>query len=193
MKNDKRLFYRIDVMMPCSYRIVSQAQIESDSIPIHPDSKYIEDYFMKDLNELDDQISEVISQINVKSSLLASALSAMNSKLNFMMQTIDADQLTRAIPQRLVNLSGGGISFVLNEAVDTRDKIDLLIHPISTEKPILVRCDIVSSTALTKDDDSYRVSLQFQSLPEDDRRKLVYFIQAQEIAQANKERNPEES
>ena len=191
MKNDKRLFYRIDVMVPCSYRIVSQGEIENNAIPSHPDAKYIEDYFMKDLAELDDQISEMVSQINVKSSLLASALSAMNTKLNFMLQTIDADQLTRAIPQRLVNLSGGGLSFVLNEHVDTRDKMDLLIHPISSEKPILVRCDIISSAALTKDDDSYRVSLQFQSLPEDDRRKLVYFIQAQEIAQANKERNSE--
>ena len=192
MKNDKRLFYRIDVMMPCSYRIVSHESLENDSLPSHPDSKYIEDYFMKDLNELDEQISEVISQINVKSSLLASALSAMNSKLNFMMQTIDADQLTRAIPQRLVNLSGGGISFVLNEHVDTRDKMDLLIHPIESEKPILVRCDIISSTALTKDDDSYRVSLQYQSLSEDDRRKLVYFIQAKEIEQANEARNSED-
>ncbi|MBN2864634.1 MAG: PilZ domain-containing protein [Thiotrichales bacterium] len=191
MKNDKRLFYRIDVMMPCSFRIVSHETLDTDVLPSHPDSKYIEDYFMKDLNELDDQISEVISQINVKSSLLASALSAMNSKLNFMMQTIDADQLTRAIPQRLVNLSGGGISFVVNEHVDTRNKMDLLIHPISSEKPILVRCDIISSAALSKDDDAYRVSLQFQSLPEEDRRKLVYFIQAKEIEQANQARSTE--
>jgi len=188
MKNDKRLFYRIDVMMPCSYRIVPHDAIESDTLPNHPDSKYIEDYFMKDLAELEEQISEVISQINVKSSLLASGLSAMNSKLNFIMQTIDADQLTRAIPQRLVNLSGGGISFVVNEHIDTRNKMDLLIHPIANEKPILVRCDIISSTALTKDDDSYRVSLQYQSLQEDDRRKLVYFIQAKEIEQANESR-----
>lgn len=192
MKNDKRLFYRIDVMMPCSYRIIRHNSPEDETLPNQPDSKYIEDYFMKDLVELEDQISEVISQINVKSSLLASALSAMNSKLNFMMQTINADQLTRAIPQRLVNLSGGGISFVLNEQVDTRDQIDLLIHPIQNEKPILVRCDIVSSTALTKDDDSYRVSLKYTALPENDRRKLVYFIQAKEIEQANEARNPEE-
>ena len=189
MKNDKRLFYRIDVMVPCSFRIVSHNTLNKDALPSSPDSKYIEDYFMKDLKELDEQISEVISQINVKSSLLASALSAMNSKLNFMMQTIDADQLSRAIPQRLVNLSGGGISFVVNEKIDTRDKLDLLIHPIASEKPILVRCDIVSSSALTKDDDSYRLSLKFQSLSEDDRRKLVFFIHSKEIEQAYQNRN----
>lgn len=191
MKNDQRLFYRIDVIMPCSYRIVGQDDLDNISLPDNPDSKYIENYFMKNLTQLDDQISEVISQINVKSSLLASALDAMNTKINFMLQTIDADQLTRAIPQRLVNLSGGGISFVVNEAVDTRDKIDLLIHPIKTEKPILIRCDIVNVAPLTKEKESYRVSLKYQSLPEDERRKLVYFIQTKEIEIAQQERNQE--
>jgi len=191
MKKDQRLFYRIDVIMPCSYRIVDQNDLDNVSLPDNPDSKYIEDYFMKNLTQLDDQISEVISQINVKSSLLASALDAMNTKINFMLQTIDADQLTRAIPQRLVNLSGGGISFVVNEAVDSRDKMDLLIHPIPNEKPILIRCDIVSVTPLTKEKESYRVSLKYQTLPEDDRRKLVYFIQTKEIEIAQQERSQE--
>lgn len=192
MKDDKRLFYRIDVMMPCSYRIVKHGSAEDEALPSNPDSKYLECYFMKDLLELEDQINEAISQINVKSSLLASALSAMNSKLNFIMQTIDSEQLTRAIPQRLVNLSGGGISFVLDEKIDARDEIDLLIHPIENEKPILVRCEVITSTPLSKEDDSYRISLKYKSIPENDRRKLVYFIQAKEIEQASEARNPEE-
>jgi len=192
MKKDQRLFYRIDAIMPCSYRILDQSDLDSVTLPENPDSKYIEDHFMKNLTQLDEQISEVISQINVKSSLLASALDAMNSKINFMLQTIDADQLTRAIPQRLVNLSAGGISFVVNEAVEFEDKIDLLIHPILNEKPILIRCDIVNVTPLSKEEESYRVSLKYQNLPEDDRRKLVYFIQTKEIELAQKERNQDE-
>ena len=189
MKNDQRLFYRIDVTVPCSYRIIPHDSIESEPLPSDPDAKYIEDYFMKDLIRLEDQICEAITQINCKSSLLASALDAMNSKLNFMMQTISAEQLTRAIPQRLVNLSGSGISFVLKKKVDPRDKMDLLIHPIENEKPILVRCDVVSVVALEESSCDYRVSLKFQSLPEDERRKLIYFIQAKEIEQAKEARN----
>lgn len=190
MRNEQRLFYRIDAMVPCSYHIVKDND-EEQSIPDNPDSSYIEQYFMKNLTQLDDQINEVIGQINVKSSLLASALAAMNNKINFMLQTIHPDQLTRAIPQRLVNLSGGGISFVINEPVNSDDKIDLLIHPIPTEKPILIRCDIVNITPLTKEKESYRISLKYQSLPEEERRKLVYFIQSKEIEVAQQERNPD--
>ncbi|WP_373018283.1 PilZ domain-containing protein [Thiomicrorhabdus sp.] len=188
MKNDQRLFFRIDVMMPCSYRIVSKDELEKITLPEIPDSKYIEEYFMQNLAQLDEQINEVVAQINLKSSLLASALSAMNSKINFMMQTIDANQLARAIPQRLVNLSGGGVSFNINETIEPDDKIDLLIKPLENEPPILVRCDVVNITAIEDEDNAFRVALEYQNLAEDDRRKLLFFIQSKEIEFAQHER-----
>lgn len=190
MKNDQRLFYRIDVVAPCSYRIISHENPQDEELPpSNPDPRYIEEYFMKDLNELDEQINDVISQINVKSNLLASALSAMNSKINFILQTIHVDQLTRAIPQRMINLSGGGLSMVVNEYVDSRDEFDVLIHPIASEQPVLIRCAIVNVTPLTDDEESYRVSLKFLNLPEEERRKILFFIQSKEIELANKDRD----
>ncbi|MDG6773384.1 PilZ domain-containing protein [Thiomicrorhabdus sp. ZW0627] len=188
MKSDQRLFFRIDVMMPCSFRIVPEEELDKIPLPEAPDSKYIEEYFMQNLAQLDEQINEVVAQINLKSSLLASALSAMNSKINFMMQTIDANQLTRAIPQRLVNLSGGGVSFNINETITLNDKIDLLIKPLENEPPILVRCDVVKVTPIEDEDDAYRVALEYQNLSEEDRRKLLFFIQAKEIEFAQHER-----
>lgn len=190
MKNDQRLFFRIDVMMPCSYRIVHPDEAENLILPDTPDAKYIEEYFMKNLIELDEQLSEVITQINLKSSLLATALTAMNSKINFLMQTINADQLSRAIPQKLVNLSGGGISFTINEPVDIEDKIDLLLKPLENESPMLVRCNIVSITPIADEKNCFRVALVYQNLSEEDRRKLLYFIQSKEIEFAQMERNP---
>ncbi|WP_028486220.1 PilZ domain-containing protein [Thiomicrorhabdus chilensis] len=189
MKNDQRLFFRIDVMMPCSYRIIPQEDLEKVVLPDNPDSKYIEEYFMQNLTQLDEQINEVIGQINQKSSLLASALMAMNSKINFMMQTIDASQLTRAIPQRLVNLSGGGISFNINEPVNLTDKVDLLIQPLENESPILVRCDVIQASPVVDDEECFNVSLSYQNLSEDDRRKLVFFIQSKEIEAARQQRD----
>jgi len=191
MRKDQRSYYRIDVIMPCSYRILTLQQAEETLLPSTPDSKYIEKYFMENLSQLDAQINEVISHINQKSSLLATALTAMNSKINFVLQTIDEKQLTRAIPQRLVNLSGGGIAIDVDadEKVQLTDKIDLLIKPLHNESPILVRCDIVSITPLTDGSEGSTIALSYQSLSEDDRRKLVYFIQAKEIEFAQKKRN----
>lgn len=190
MRRNKRSYYRIDVIMPCSYRVLTNEEAEKTPLPDNPDSKYIEEYFMTNLAELDSQINEVISQINLKSSLLASALTAMNSKINFLFQTIDEKQLSRAIPQRLVNLSGGGIAIDIEEPVTITDKIDLLIKPLPEESPILVRCDIVSITPLPEEDsEGYTVALFYQALSEDDRRKLVYFVQSKEIEYAQKKRN----
>ncbi|WP_178861232.1 PilZ domain-containing protein [Thiomicrorhabdus cannonii] len=188
MKNDQRSFFRIDVMLPCSYRIVPQDAVEQTPLPGSPDSKYIEEYFMQNLADLDTQINEVIAQINVKSSLLAAALTAMNSKINFMMQTIDANQLSRAIPQRLVNLSGGGISFTINETINPTDKVDLLFKPLEDESPVLVRCDLVNITPIVDEENTYRVSLSYTNLSEEDRRKVLFFIQSKEIEYAQIER-----
>jgi c-di-GMP-binding flagellar brake protein YcgR len=191
MNKDKRSYYRIDVIMPCSYRILTKSEADETLLPSSPDAKYIEEYFMENLSQLDEQINEVISHINQKSSLLASALTAMNSKINFLLQTIDEKQLTRAIPQRLVNLSGSGIAIDVEDNIDMDDKVDLLIKPLANETPILVRCDIISITPLTDGSNGSTIALSYQALSEDDRRKLVYFVQAKEIEFAQKKRNQE--
>ncbi len=189
MPKDQRSFYRIDVMMPCSYRILSEEEAEKSPLPNTPDAQYIEEYFMQNLAQLDEQIDEVISHINQKSSLLAIALTAMNSKINFILHTIDDIQLTRAIPQKLVNLSGGGIAFTIKESLKASDKIDLLIKPLSNEAPILVRCNIVKTTPLNDGSSRTNVALSYENLTEEDRRKLLYFIQTKEIEAAQQKRN----
>ncbi len=191
MPKDQRSFYRIDVMMPCSYRILSKLEAERNPLPYAPDAQYIEEYFMQNLTQLDKQINDVISHINQKSSLLATALTAMNSKINFILHTIDEKQLTRAIPQRLVNLSGGGIAINIEEKIEETDKLDLLIKPLANEAPILVRCNVVKITPLNDDAAGLNVALSYNNLSEDDRRKLVYFIQAKEIEMAQQKRKRE--
>ncbi|MDY0136311.1 MAG: PilZ domain-containing protein [Thiomicrospira sp.] len=188
MSKEQRSFFRIDVMLPCSYRILSQEDAASKPLPSNPDASYIEKYFMDNLGELDEQITQLIGQINSRSSVLASVLSAMNSKINFLLQTIDEDQLTHSIPQRMVNLSAGGIAFELHEPVKNSDKVDLLLKPLRDESPILVRCKIVK---IVPKDNVNIVAMEFEEISEDDRRKIVYFIQTKEIEMANRRRAEE--
>lgn len=191
MLKDQRTFFRIDVMMPCSYRILDPEEAQQIPLPERPDAKYIEEYFMKNLSELDKQINEVIGQINHKSTLLAAALTAMNTKINFLLQTVDEKQLARAIPQRLVNLSGSGIAIEMEETIQPGQKVDLLIKPLVNEAPIFVRCDVVTISPCKDGSNRSTVALVYQKLTEDDRRKLVYFIQAKEIEYAQAKRREE--
>lgn len=186
-QNNHRSFFRIDVMLPCSYHIITEAESIEAPVPTSPDSSYIEKYFLQDLQGLDEQITEIIEQINGKSALLAKALTMMNNKINFVMQTIDHKQLSRTIPHRMVNISAGGLAFKVDEEVTKNHKIDVLIQPLPEESPILTRCNIVK--VIPENDGTSTVALEFQGLNEDDRRKLVYFIQMKEIEFANQQRN----
>lgn len=185
--SNNRSFFRIDVMLPCSYRVLSEEESIEKPLPSPPDANYIEQYFLEDLHQLDEQITEIITQISQKSTLLSKALTAMNSKINFFMQTIDQKQLTRTIPQRMVNISAGGLAFKVEEPIQKSDKVDILIQPLPDESPVLVRCNIVK--IIPEQENVSTVALEFQSMSEDDRRKLVYFIQSKEIEFAHQNKD----
>lgn len=183
---NNRSYFRIDVMLPCSYRILSEQSSIDNPLPVSADASYIEKHFMEDLHELDEQIKDMVAQISQKSSVLAQTLTAINSKINFVLQTIDHRQLSRSIPLRMVNISGGGIALKVDDDVQLSDKIDLLLQPLPNETPILVRCNIVK---ITPDVDGHsNIALEYQYLSEDDRRKLVFFIQSKEIEYANQKK-----
>lgn len=185
MSKEQRSFFRIDVMLPCSYRILSSQEAEKHPLPSNPDASYIEKYFMDNLAELDELIVEQINQINTKSKTLASVLNALNAKVNFLLQTINEEQLTHSIPQRMLNISAGGVAFDIAEDINQNDKIDLLLKPLRNEPPILVRCKIVK---IIPKGNMNIVAMEFDNITEDDRRKIVYFIQTKEIEIANKQR-----
>lgn len=185
---NSRSFFRIDVMLPCSYSILSSEEAKKQPLPPQADSSYIEKHFMNNLAELDEQINTIVSQIGQKSSLLATALTALNSKLDFLLQTVDKKQLVHAIPQQMVNISAGGVAIKVNEPVTETDKVDLLIQPLEEEPPILVRCNIVKIIPEKDVATASTVALEYEDLSEDDRRKLVYFIQSKEIEMANKQK-----
>ncbi len=185
MSKEQRSFFRIDAMLPCSYRILSKEEAAKTPLPSNPDAGYIEKYFMDNLSELDKQITDLIGQIGERSTIVATVLNAINNKVNFFLQTMDQDQLTHSIPQRMVNISAGGVAFDVTEKVNMTDKVDLLLKPLKEEAPILIRCKIVK--VIPKGNVNV-LAVEFENITEDDRRKIVYFIQTKEIEMANKQR-----
>lgn len=189
MPTDQRSFFRIDVMLPCSYHIMSAKEAEDTPLPSNLDSNYIEKFFLENLTELDQQINEIIAQIDQKSHLMANALTAINSKVNFVLQTIDEKHLSRTIPQKMVNVSASGLSFNIEEKLEVTDVIDVLIKPLKDGHPILLRCNIINIMQGRDNNNDSTVSLQFQQINEDDKRKLIYFIQQKEIEFAQQKRH----
>ncbi|WP_287962983.1 PilZ domain-containing protein [Alcanivorax sp.] len=190
MSQNKRGFYRLNVMIPLSYRILTEEEAQAEPLPKdEATSGYIEHHFLDTLQKIEQQLHEAVEKIATKSDLLASALHALNSKINMAMQTIDKRQLAHLMPLRRVNISGGGLAFITEESVQPTDKIDLLMQPLPDEEPILVRSHIVNiQPAPEKGPKAKRVAVEFENLTENDRRKLIFFIQKKELEQAQIEK-----
>jgi c-di-GMP-binding flagellar brake protein YcgR len=184
---NNRSFFRINAMVQCGYRVLTTEEALNKKYPSAIDANYIEEYFLEDFNQLDQQIKAIVIEIGQKSHLLAKALSNLNSKINFMAQTVDVKQLSNILPTKMVNLSAGGIQLKIEGKIDLTNKVEILLQLSTDEPPIITLCDIVNLSK--KQDGSTLTSLKYGSISEDDRRKLIYFVQNKEIEFAYKNKN----
>ncbi|MBF6058691.1 MULTISPECIES: PilZ domain-containing protein [Thiomicrorhabdus] len=183
---DQRNYFRIDVSLPCSYRILSQEEAQQQPLEQFDDGEQLKAFFAQNIRQIDQQFEHAVGQIQSRSTIVADALNALNMKLNLLLDSIDQKQLSASLPMKMVNLSGGGVAMQMNENIGMSDKIDLLLKPLEDEEPILVRCDVINIQPETHG--GFKVALSYQNLKEEDRRKLIYFIQSKEIELAQQQR-----
>lgn len=181
----KRAYFRMDALLPMSYRILTPEE-EKYPLPATVDSLFIEQYFSTELNELDSRIENMINLIGERSSIMASALQAINAKLNFLAQTLGDDAIKHVIPTVPVNISAGGLSFDTAQRIEHGAIVDLLLILNKHEDPILLRSQVVK--LIPHPDGTQMVALEFQHMSEEARRQLVYFIQTKEIELAREKR-----
>ncbi|WP_319381899.1 PilZ domain-containing protein [Thiomicrorhabdus sp.] len=183
---DQRNYFRIDVSLPCSYRILNQEEAQQLPADQFDNGEHLKAFFTQNIHQLDQQFEQALQQIQSRSTIVADALNALNAKLNLLLDSVDQKQLSASLPQRQVNLSGGGIAMQIHEHIQMSDKVDLLLKPLEDEEPILVRCEVINIQP--GDGSGYKVALSYQNLKEEDRRKLIYFIQSKEIELAQQQR-----
>ncbi len=188
-RKNKRAFYRLNTMLPLSYRILSAEDAQAQPLPTDPDASFIENHFLANLQQIDQQLQQAIDTIGQKSDLLASALHALNSKVNLALQAIDKRQLAHMLPLTRVNISASGLALEMPTRPNDTDKVDILMQPLPDEAPLLVRGHIVNVQPLPdKGPNAHRVAVEFENMTEDARRKLIYYIQRKELEQAQIER-----
>lgn len=178
MTQNKRNYFRLDVTAPLAYRVLPM-NVEPSALVATADSAFVKDFFVDHLKKLDEEIHEVLEQIGVKSQLLAKALTAINRKMDFLLDTIDEKNLIQTLPMVTFNLSGGGIAFTMNQPAEMGQLIEVIMLLDETGNPLILRGRVVKTRP--KDDSGYWVSIEFTDISEDDRRLLIFFIQTREI------------
>lgn len=174
----QRAFYRMDTMLTFSYRVLSEEEAQYP-LPSAMDSGFIEQYFPSAIVDIEERIDTTLELIRSKSALMADALSALNDKLNFIMQAMGEDAIKHTLPSLPVNISAGGLSFETNQSIDDKSMVDLLLILDSHAQPMLVRSQVVKVVA--NPDATYMVAVEFKDLTSNMRRQLVQFIQTKEI------------
>lgn len=181
MKNEtvqQRAYYRMDTMLPLSYRVLSDEEA-SQPLPATADAAFIERYFPSALSEIEARVQESINTIRDKSALMADALSALNEKLNFIMHGLGEEAIKHTLPTVPVNISAGGLSFSVNHPIADKTMIDLLLFLNIQAEPLLLRSQVVK--VIAHPDATFTAAVEFTQLTEEMRRQLVYFIQTKEL------------
>ncbi len=174
----QRAYFRMDTMLPFSYRVLSDEEA-SRPLPAIADAAFIERYFPSALSEIEARVQDTIEIIREKSSLMAEALTALNDKLNFIMHGLGEDAIKHTLPTVPVNISAGGLSFNTNSAIADKSTMDLLLFLNIQSEPLLVRSHVVK--VIPHPDATFTVAVEFTNLTEEMRRQLVYFIQTKEL------------
>ena len=184
---NKRSFFRIDVMVPFSYRVIPAEEADLHPLPDDPDEEFIETHFLNNLHQIDQSLQQAIEELSSVDNRLAAALLALNSKINMSFKVVDKTRLTRLLPQVRINLSGSGLAFDTHQPVRPGDKIDLLLQPLPYEAPIITRSRVVGIRP--PEDPSYpqRVAVAYENISEEDRRKLLFFIHQKELEEAHEQ------
>lgn len=185
MTVQQRAYYRMDTMLPLSYRVLTEEESHLP-LPAAIDAAFIETHFPSHLSEVEDHIQQAIAAIQEKSSLMANALNAINNKLNYVIQSLGEAAFKHTLPVVAVNLSAGGLSFNSHHHVQAKQLIDLLFFLNIHTDPILVRAQVVK--VIPNPDHSNMVAVEFINLSEEIRRQLVAFIQNKELEIAKQKR-----
>lgn len=181
----QRAYYRMDTMLPFSYRVLSDEE-SHQPLPATADAAFIERYFPSALSEIEARVQESIHTIRDKSALMAEALTALNDKLNFIMHGLGEEAIKHTLPTLPVNISAGGLSFSTNNSIADKSIIDLLLFLNIQAEPLLLRSQVVK--VIPHPDATFTVAVEFTNLTEEMRRQLVYFIQTKELELARHKR-----
>ncbi|WP_019556459.1 PilZ domain-containing protein [Thiomicrorhabdus arctica] len=185
MAQENRNFFRINVKIPFCYQIIPAQEAEETPASESSDARFIQNSAIKTLKSLEDEANEIIALIGEKSSLMAKALSVINKRVTY---AIDSMPKSNDAPVTMVNISAGGMAFDVNEAPNENDKVDVFIQPSPDIKPIVTRCKIVKILPPKFGSQGCSLALEFESIVEADRSRLTDWVNRKQLEDAAHER-----
>lgn len=174
--SDRREFFRINDMVVVDYQVIEKENVSSVARRIAQSTDDDEGNEKAQLRAIQNAFSHLVDQINHHDREVARALRMLDEKINLVSQSIqrynnpvNPDDLTEA------NLSGGGIAFMVEQAVDIRDHVELHMQLLPTANSIHALATVVSCERLlgAGPEKPYHLRMAFTHMDDQDRNLLV--------------------
>ncbi len=173
MDQDRRQFYRIEQPVVIDYKVVSRDEIAGSSQPYQFN---VSPYFLlqSQLAEIDSESQHLIYKIGESTPHLATYLQQLNKKLDLIARTIAGSDLDleNSKPQT-INLSEGGLSFFINEAIAVESYLALKLVFPDNGLGLLLYAEVQRCSEV---DDGYELGVSFMLMPESCRTLLARLI-----------------
>lgn len=174
--SDRREFFRINDTVVVDYKVIEKDNVANVARRIAQATDDDEGNEKAQLRAIQNAFSHLLDQINHHDREMARALRMLDEKINLVAQSIqryhnpvDPDDLTEA------NLSGGGIAFMVDQAIEIRGHVELHLQLLPTANTIHALATVISCERLVgaEPDKPYHLRMVFTHMDEQDRNQLV--------------------
>jgi c-di-GMP-binding flagellar brake protein YcgR len=176
---DRRRFFRIKDTVGLSYRILSDAEAQSQGdLNTRPTN------VPKLLSAHDKTIHRVLGQLKIQQPLVAELLEAFDEKINCVVRQLEIDsQLVEQIAHKIqeVNISACGVAFNIDESIAIGKVlfVDLVLLPENIH--IYTHGSVVMRSAVA-DGEGYYIRVNFSGMDTLDQELLIqYIVQRQAV------------
>lgn len=174
--SDRREFFRINDTVVVDYKVVEKDNVTNIARRIAQATDDDESNEKAQLRAIQNAFSHLLDQINHHDRETARALRMLDEKINLIAQSVqrynnpvNPDDLIEA------NLSGGGIAFMIDQAIEIRGHVELHLQLLPTANTIHALATVVSCERLMGADPEkpYHLRMAFTHMDDQDRNLLV--------------------
>lgn len=174
--SDKREFFRINDTVVINYKIIDTSETGTVARRIEEAQDTSGASEKAQLRILNNNLQQLIDRLNQTDRDIARALRLLDEKLSLVtarmqrkFHPISPEELTK------VNLSGGGIAFMVDTPIDARNSMEVFLQLLPEGNTIHTLARVVSCDPPSASDASnrYLLRLAFTHMDEEDRNMLV--------------------
>ncbi|MEO5332831.1 MAG: PilZ domain-containing protein [Magnetococcus sp. YQC-5] len=177
VQKQQRAHVRVDDTLPLAWRRIDDSRVAY--VLSHYEKNRTFPPKINDINSLlgSLDVHDALRQLESSDPVLTRILGRLDQKLNLLLRLFHPSETERPMALTMVNISGGGISFLdRNPELDVGDMLELRLA-LSVDSLMLIECMArVMKVAQTEQNGLTQVACRFEPILDQDRERVIQYI-----------------